>query len=65
MLGLALKNTWITLLDSDRFFDVLDLDLKHTGTTAWIDFIKHWEPFQGDQAGRPSRKAVTKVLRLS
>ena len=37
IVGLGLKNTWITLLDFDRFY-ILDLDLKNTWTTL-LDLV--------------------------
>ena len=44
MLHFAMKNTWITLLDLDWFYNILDLDLKHTRNNFLnLDlFIKHW-----------------------
>ena len=56
--------------DSDWFFNMLDLALKNARITSWvwiwntlglrywtwIDFIKHWEPLQGGQGGRPLQK---------
>ena len=33
------KNTWTALLDSDGFYDILELDLKSTYTTSDFDWF--------------------------